>query len=79
MFEHLRHLQEHGIPVYHPSAPPHVPQIDDDDVEAEDVDMRGIEGELQHLLQEENTHPVYDIRPRDEQGRPVETVESSLA
>ena len=93
MFEHHRHLQEHGIPAYHPSAPPHVPQSDDDEDEDdyhneyedvtdwetedesededEDVDMSVIGRELEHLLQQDETFPVCDIRPRDAEGRPV--------
>ena len=46
MFEHHRHLQEHGIPVYHPSAPPHVPQIYDDEDEEEDDDVDEDENEI---------------------------------
>ena len=77
MFEHHRHLHEHGIPAYHPSAPPHVPQSDDDDDEEEDEtegeDLRPSEHE--HLSDEEYTpaldetfqlddpFPVIDIRP----------------
>ena len=32
MFEHHRLLQEHGIPAYHPSAPPHVRLNDEDEI-----------------------------------------------
>ena len=61
MFEHHRHLQQHGIPAYHPSAPPHVPQSDgdeddwetEDDTADEDVD----EDDLPDLV------PVPDARP----------------
>ena len=65
MFEHHRHLQEHGIPVYHPSAPPHVPQIYDDEDEEEDEDDTADEDvdedDLPDLVPVPNARPVAEM------------------
>ena len=65
MFEHHRHLQQHGIPAYHPSALPHVPQSDgdeddwetEDDTADEDVD----EDDLPDLVPVPNARPASEM------------------
>ena len=64
MFDNHWRLHEHGIPTYHPSAPPHVPQIDDDEDEDEDDDLRPSEHEP--LSDEEDTPPLDETFPLDE-------------
>ena len=61
MFEHYRHLHERGIPAYHPSAPPHVPQSDGDEDDRETEDETADEDvDVDNLP---DLVPVPDARP----------------